>query len=80
LKTKLSSYQEDLEFINATKKNPNHFALLYNKYWDQLFRFIFKKIQNLDDTADVYQLMMLKAMTNILSYKDKGFSFFSLVI
>jgi len=73
-KTK-QSYQQDLIFIAKAKKNPSEFSLLYNKYWEQIFYFIFKKIKNNDDTGDICQSAMLKAMMNIQKYEDRGFPF-----
>ena len=73
-KTK-ASYQQDLEFIARAKKEKNAFYLLYNKYWEQLFLFIFKKVQSMDDAGDVCQTAMLKAMMNLPKYEDRGFPF-----
>jgi RNA polymerase sigma-70 factor (ECF subfamily) len=73
-KTK-ASYQQDLEFIARAKNEKNAFYLLYNKYWEQLFLFIFKKVQSMDDAGDVCQTAMLKAMMNLPKYEDRGFPF-----
>ncbi len=73
-KTK-QSYQQDLIFIAKAKKDATEFSLLYNKYWEQIFYFIFKKIQNTEDTGDVCQTAMLKAMMNLPKYEDRGFPF-----
>lgn len=69
------SYQQDLIFIAKAKENASEFSLLYNKYWEQIFYFIFKKIKNNDDTGDICQSAMLKAMMNIKKYEDRGFPF-----
>ena len=72
---KKQSYQQDLLWINKAKKNQDAFAFLYDKYWEHLFRFIFSKVQSLDDTGDICQSAMLKAMLNISKYEDKGYPF-----
>ena len=75
LDKKKASYQQDLEFIAKAKKDKNAFYLLYNKYWDQMFLYIFKKVQSMDDAGDICQSAMLKAMMNLPKYEDRGFPF-----
>jgi len=75
LNKKQQSYQQDLEWINKAKQNKDAFAFLYDKYWENLFRFIFSKVQSLDDTGDICQSAMLKAMLNISKYEDRGYPF-----
>ena len=72
---KKASYRQDLEYIARAKQDKNAFCLLYNKYWDQLFLYIFKKVQSMDDAGDVCQTAMLKAMMNLPKYEDRGFPF-----
>lgn len=72
---KQQSYQQDLEWIKKAKLNKDAFALLYDKYWEQLFKFIFSKVQSLDNTGDICQSAMLKAMLNISKYEDRGYPF-----
>jgi RNA polymerase sigma-70 factor (ECF subfamily) len=75
LDKKKASYQQDLEFIARAKKDKNAFYLLYSKYWDQLFLYIFKKVQSMDEAGDICQTAMLKAMMNLPKYEDRGFPF-----
>ena len=72
---KKASYRQDLEFIAKAKRDKNSFSLLYNKYWEQLFLYIFKKVQSMDVAGDVCQTAMLKAMMNLPKYEDRGFPF-----
>lgn len=69
------SYQQDLVFIQKAKQNKQAFALLYNKYWDPVYLYIFKKVKSLDDAGDICQSTMLKAMLNLPKYQDRGFPF-----
>jgi len=75
LDKKQVTYQQDLEFIARAKRDKNAFSLLYNKYWDQIFLYIFKKVQSMDDAGDICQSAMLKAMMNLPKYEDRGFPF-----
>lgn len=75
LKNKSATYIEDLQFITAAKKDPRAFGALYNKYFEQIYLFIFKRVQDEAIAGDVCQDAMLKAMHNIKKYEDRGFPF-----
>lgn len=53
------------------------FAPLYEKYFRQIFIFIFKRVQEEDTTGDITQRVFLKAMLNLDKYEDRGFPFSS---
>lgn len=65
------------DYIQKAKKDTKAFGYLYEKYYAQIFVFIFKKIQDETITGEVCSLTFLKAMTNIDKYKDLGFPFSS---
>ena len=67
----------ELAYIQNAKENPKHFGFLYEKYYEQIFIFIFKKIQEEDTTGDVCSKTFLKTMMNIDKYEDRGFPFSS---
>ena len=69
--------QKELIIIENAKKDKKHFGSLYEKYYKQIFIFIFKKIQNENLTADICSKTFIKAMVNIDKYKYKGFPFSS---
>lgn len=64
----------DLELIEASKKDTHYFGELYDRYYDQIFIFIFKKVGGREDVAgDIASNCFLKAMGNIHKYEDRGF-------
>lgn len=63
--------------IAMAKKNPKAFAPLYEKYYLQIFNFIYKRVQNEEATADVTSTVFLKSMLNLSKYEDRGFPFSS---
>ena len=72
---KSATYLEDKQFIVAAKKDPRAFGALYNKYFEQIYLFIYKRVQDEAVAGDVCQDAMLKAMHNIRKYEDRGFPF-----
>ena len=69
------TYSEDIDLIRRAKKNRNDFGILYEKYFEQIYVFIFKRLGNEDTAGDVCQTTMFKAMMNIEKYEDRGYPF-----
>ena len=67
----------ELSYIQKAKEDKTQFGFLYEKYFQQLFIFIFKKVQNEDISGDICSKTFMKAMMNINKYEDRGFPFSS---
>ncbi|MEN9001074.1 MAG: RNA polymerase sigma factor, partial [Flavobacteriales bacterium] len=67
----------ELSYIQKAKEDKKQFGFLYEKYFHQIFIFIFKKVQNEDLTGDICSKTFMKAMMNIKKYEDRGFPFSS---
>ncbi|MDX1629285.1 MAG: sigma-70 family RNA polymerase sigma factor, partial [Fulvivirga sp.] len=65
----------EYELIKKCKKNPEYFGPIYRKYHEQLFLFIFKRVDHLEVTADLTSRVFLKALKNIQKYKHQGVPF-----
>jgi len=68
---------KDFKLVVNAQKNSNYFGLLYNKYYRSIFAYIFKKIKDKENTADITSKVFLKALLNINKYEDRGFLFSS---
>ncbi len=66
------------ELIELSKSNQQHFGALYEKYFDTIFRFVFKRLGGDEAVSgDLTQQTFMKAMVNIQKYEDRGFPFSS---
>jgi len=66
------------EIIALAKNKSRYFGVLYDRYFDQIFRFVFKKLGGKENLAgDITQQTFMKAMANIGKYEDRGFPFSS---
>lgn len=63
--------------IEDSKSNPQCFEPLYIKHYEQILKFVYKRMENLDDGREVTSIVFTKALTNIHKYKDHGFPFSS---
>jgi RNA polymerase sigma-70 factor (ECF subfamily) len=71
--------QLDLEKIQVqeAQKDTAKFAPLYKKYFEQIFLFVLKRVEDEDTAADITSQVFMKALLNISKYKDMGFPFSS---
>lgn len=68
----------DTELVLLAQKKSADFGLLYEKYFELIFRFVFKKLGGIEETAgDITQMVFMKAMANIHKYEDRGYPFSS---
>lgn len=65
------------QLIEDSKKDPKNFERLYIKYYEQILKFVYKRVESLDDTRDITSSVFIKALANISKYKDMGFPFSS---
>ena len=76
-KKKINELPES-EIIALAKKKSKYFGVLYDRYFDQIFRFVFKRLGgNEDVSGDLTQQTFIKAMANLDKYEDRGFPFSS---
>ena len=66
---------EELKIINQAKADPDKFELLNNKYYNNIFRFIYNRTSNKDLTSDIASNVFLKAMLQLKKYVFKGVPF-----
>ncbi len=77
-KKKNTAELSESEIIALAKEDAHYFGQLYQRYFDVIFRFIYKRLGgNVDDAGDLSQQTFIKAMANIQKYEDRGLSFSS---
>jgi len=69
--------QSELQLVKAAQKDPERFAPLYDKYYEQIFRYIYQRMDDQDLAFDVTSQVFLKALNNIERYEYRGVPFSS---
>ena len=75
MRLKKRKYQDDQEMIKMAKKDKQAFSLLYEKYFERIYLFVFKRVRDEALAGDITQDAMLKAMIGISRYEDRGAPF-----
>jgi len=68
---------EENSYVEASKTNPAKFEYLYNKYHEQIFRYVHQRMDDKDLAFDVTSQVFMKALTNIHKYQFRGVPFAS---
>lgn len=72
-----SKLLQEREWVQYAKKDPRGFEPLYNKYYEQIFRYIYQRIDDKHMAFDVTSQVFLKALNNIHKYEYRGVPFAS---
>ena len=70
---------EDWQNVFAAQKDISHFSVIYDKYYVQVFRFIFQRTDSKEDAADITSIVFLKAMQSIQKFAFRGLPFASIL-
>jgi len=66
------------QLIEAAQQNPDQFVHLYDKYFDQIYRYISRRVSGNRDTAhDIASQTFLDAFSHLKNFKWQGFPFSS---
>lgn len=69
--------QEELVIIREAKENPERFGPLYQKYHEQIFRYIYQRMDDEHLAFDVTSQVFVKALKNLHKYEYRGVPFSS---
>jgi RNA polymerase sigma-70 factor (ECF subfamily) len=67
--------QQEYEILERSKRNPRAFGELYERYFDRIFNFIYRQIDDEDVTADLCSQTFLSALRNVNRYEFRGVPF-----
>lgn len=66
---------ENFIIKRAKKGDPDAFGMLYDYYFEQIYRFIYLKVNLKEDAEDLSHQVFLKALKKIKDYEERGFPF-----
>ncbi len=63
------------EEIRAAQQDPRAFRPLYQRYYEQIFRYIFRRCEEEAEAADICSQVFLKALKQLPKYENRGLPF-----
>jgi RNA polymerase sigma-70 factor (ECF subfamily) len=67
--------REESHAVEKAKRNPQYFSVLYDKYFEGIFGFIFRRTDDENIAADLTSQTFLKALQNLKRYEFRGLPF-----
>lgn len=66
---------EEEILINKSRTDPEAFGLLYERYVDKIFNYVYFRVGSTDDAQDLTAKVFFKALKSISSYRYMGLPF-----
>lgn len=66
---------QEQKLVEEAKRDPANFAPLYDKYFDQIYRYVFRRVSDKEAVNDLVSQTFFDALAHIKSYEYRGFSF-----
>lgn len=70
-----SDLSEEVALINAAKTDPEAFGLLYERYVERIYNYIYFRVGGTGDAEDLTAKVFFKALRNIGGYRHMGLPF-----
>ncbi|MEM7548185.1 MAG: RNA polymerase sigma factor [Bacteroidota bacterium] len=64
----------ELKIITDAKRDISYFEPIYEKFYDKILRFTFRRVDSVDMAADLTAQTFLKAMADLPKYQVRGIS------
>ena len=68
---------EEKSIIEKSRLNPEYFGLIFQRYNESIYRYIFKRVQDTDISGDICSQVFIKALTALDQYEYRGVPFSS---
>jgi RNA polymerase sigma-70 factor, ECF subfamily len=65
----------ETDMIEAAKGDPRCFGPLYERYFHEIFRFVRRRVNSMEHTADLTQQTFLKALLSLHTFNYRGIPF-----
>ena len=71
------SRQKELEIIKKAQKNLHHFSILYEQYFEKVYKFFHFRLRDEELSKDLTSETFEKIVTKLHTYEDQGYPFSS---
>lgn len=71
----MTDLQYEKQIVESAKANPERFGKLYDKYIDKVYRYVYRRVNDVANTEDIVSKTFYDAVKNLPSYQWKGLPF-----
>lgn len=69
--------EQDQKLVEEAKQDPEKFVQLYDKYFDQIFRYVSRRVNDYDTVQDLVSQTFYDAFAHLKDFEWRGFPFSS---
>lgn len=69
--------EHEQKVVEEAKKDPEKFAVLYDQYFDQIYRYVYRRVSDKDMVHDLVSQSFYDALSHMKSFEWRGYSFSS---
>ena len=66
--------EQERKLIEEAKKDPQKFAALYDKYFDQIYRYVYRRVGDKEMVNDLVSQTFYDALSHLKGFEWRGFS------
>lgn len=66
---------DELAEIEAAQRDPRAFGVLYERYVDRIYNYVYHRVGNVYDAEDLTSRTFFRALSNVGTYVDQGYPF-----
>lgn len=66
---------QEQRLVEEAKLNPEKFAAIYDKYFDQIYRYVYRRVNDKDTVHDLVSQTFYDALAHLKSYEFRGYVF-----
>jgi len=74
-KVNLAQQLDEVTLINLARTDPDAFGILYERYVERIFNYVFYRVGNTTDAEDLTSKVFFRALKSIGGYKHMGLPF-----
>lgn len=71
------SAEKEQKLIEEAKQDSQRFAVLYDKYFDQIYRYVFRRVSDTNIAEDLVSQTFYDALSHLKGYEFRGYPFSS---
>ncbi len=69
------SLEKENKVVEEAKKDPERFVLLYERYFDSIYRYVYRRVNDEEMVQDLVSQTFYDALKNIGNYQFRGYPF-----
>jgi RNA polymerase sigma-70 factor (ECF subfamily) len=67
--------EQERKMVEEAKQDPQKFAALYDKFFDQIYRYVYRRVSDKEMVHDLVSQTFYDALSHLQDYEWRGFSF-----